>query len=231
MQSITLCLTIGRRPDLLKRTLDSLLARIDIKHVIAINDFRDDATNEMFKALCPYGQLISLDTQLGHHEAVDHMYGRVTTPYVLHCEDDWLFEDALNIIDTLSLLNSDPHISQVCLRKVADFNLSDDEQKLIVRQTINGHQFSRLDAIHAQWHGYTFNPHLVSLDLWRKSGGFNKFKKERHISRHLRAQGYFTAYIDPGCCSHIGEEQSVSPSAANPTGLRLIRKKIKSFFL
>lgn len=88
MNEITLCLTIGMRPELLRQTLQSLLNRLTFSHIIAINDFRDEATNRVFRGLCPQGQLISLKKQLGHHAAVDYMYQQVTTPYVMHCEDD-----------------------------------------------------------------------------------------------------------------------------------------------
>jgi hypothetical protein len=231
MEPITLCLTIGNRPDLLKQTLDSLLPLVEIKHIIAINDFRDTPSNDMFKSLCPQGQLISLDHQLGHHKAVDHMYAQVSTPYVLHCEDDWVFNQPIDLANGMHLLESDLGISQVCLRKVSDFDLTEDEKKLILVCRDNELRYQRLDGLHPQWHGFTFNPHLARLDLWKKLGGFAQFKKERHISRHLRSKGSFTAYMNPGCCEHIGEFQSVSPSASNPTGLRLWRKKFKQLFM
>jgi hypothetical protein len=231
MELVTLCLTIGKRPDLLKRTLDSLLCAVEFKHIIAINDFRDEATNEMFKRLCPNGKLISLDHQLGHHKAVDHMYRSIATPYVFHCEDDWLFDPSIDLNSAMQLLDANANISQVCFRKVADFHLPEDTRSLILACEENGHHYARLDSLHPQWHGYTFNPHLAKLDLWKQLGGFAPFKKERHISRHLRSKGRFTAYMNPGSCEHIGELQSVSPSALNPTGLKLWRKKLKQFFL
>ena len=231
MELVTLCLTIGKRPDLLKRTLESLLASVQFKHIIAINDFRDEATNEMFKRLCPEGQLISLDHQLGHHKAVDHMYRLISTPYVFHCEDDWVFDESIDLHSAMLLLEANANISQVCLRKVADFRMPEDARALILDCEENGHRYHRLDKLHAQWHGFTFNPHLAKLDVWKQLGGFAPFKKERHISRHIRSQGGFTAYMFPGCCEHIGEFQSVSPSAANPTGFSLWRKKLKRFFM
>lgn len=226
---ITLCMTIGRRPDLLEKTLESLQAhRFQFENIIAINDFRDEPTNQMFRALCPQGQLISLNHQLGHHAAVDRMYEQVITPYVFHCEDDWAFDREINLESCIALLDSEPLISQVCFRRVTDFNFSDIEINKIFRILTSNLNYSRLDSIHPQWHGYTFNPHLASLDLWKQIGRFSQFKKERHISRAIRKQGRFSAYLEPGCCTHIGELQSVSLSAANPTGLRLLRKKIKS---
>ena len=88
----TLCLTIGRRPELLRQTLESLFDQSpSFAHVIAINDFGDAPTNAVFKAMCPMGELVDLGRQVGHHAAVDAMYQRIQTPYVFHCEDDWLF--------------------------------------------------------------------------------------------------------------------------------------------
>lgn len=231
MNKITLCLTIGRRPELLRQTLNSLLNHSVFTHIIAINDFRDEATNQVFRELCPQGQLISLNNQLGHHGAVDYMYKQVTTPYVMHCEDDWLFTDTFNIQKALVLLESDSQISQVCLRKVSDFHFDENDLKKI--RTIHsksGETYFRLDPLHSQWYGYTFNPHVASIGLWKELHGFSRFKKERHISRDLRADAMFSAYMNPGVCIHIGEMQSVSLSASNPTGTRLLRKNIKKFF-
>jgi hypothetical protein len=228
---VTLCLTIGKRPDLLKRTLDSLLCQVQFSSIIAINDFRDEATNDMFRTLCPEGQLISLDHQLGHHKAADYMYERITTPYVLHCEDDWLFDSSIDLNSAMRLLDSDPQISQVCLRKISDFHLSEADRARVLEVQHAAQPYYRMDPLHAQWHGYTFNPHLAKLDLWNSLGGFSQFEKERHISRNLRSKGRFTAYIKPGCCEHIGELKSVSPSAPPSTGLRLWRKRLKALLL
>lgn len=231
MEPVTLCLTIGKRPELLKRTLDSLLPIAEFKHIIAINDFRDEATNEMFRRLCPAGKLISLEHQLGHHKAVDQMYQFIPTDYVLHCEDDWVFDKSIDLNSAIQLINSNSSISQVCLRKVTDFHLTENARSKVLKCQQNELEYYRLDGLHPQWHGYTFNPHLIKLDLWKELGGFGQFKKERHISRHLRSKKYFTAYMNPGCCEHIGELQSVSQSTSNPTALHLLRKKIKNLFV
>lgn len=230
MLPVTLCLTIGRRPELLRQTLTSLMGLCHFAKVIAINDFRDQETNDMFMSLCPEGQLISLDKQLGHHGAVDFMYQQVTTQYVLHCEDDWLFDARLDIQRAMDLLNSDSKISQVCLRDISDFQFPTEIELQLTSMKTAASQYFRLDSTHPQWHGYTFNPHIALLETWKNLGGFSRFKKERHISRHLRKQEMFTVYIDPGSCVHIGDELSVSNDLAKPNRMRLLRKKIKSIF-
>ncbi len=224
--SIALCLTIGRRPELLRQTLESLLSRAEFKQIIAINDFRDEETNEVFRTLCPTGTLISLPEQLGHHRAVDAMYAKVQTPYVLHCEDDWVFDHDLKIAESIQLLHALPEISTVCLRQYADFSHDPAIAAQTFTQEFDDLTYRRLDRTHKQWHGYTFNPHIASIGLWKKTGPFAKFKKERHISRSLRKLGQYVAYLEPGACRHIGELDSVSnPPRRSGSGLINFIKK------
>ena len=224
---ITLCLTIGLRPDLLAQTLESLGRWHRFEHVMAINDFRDEATNQMFQRLCPHGQLICLDARVGHHKAVDAMYAQVQTPYVLHCEDDWGFDRAIDIDGAIDVLNTHAHFSQVCLRKLSDFGMTQADEAKIPRQQHGALTLARQDGLHPQWHGYTFNPHIAPLALWRSLGGFAGFNKERHISRTLRAQGRVTAYLEPGACAHLGDAQSVSMGGNKPSLVQRLREAIR----
>lgn len=207
---VALCLTIGRRPFLLRQTLESLLPLAKFQQIIAINDFGDIESNEVFKELCPSGILISLGVNMGHHRAVDAMYSKVETPYILHCEDDWLFESDLALDDAICLLQSTPTIGSVCLRKVSDFGFTEDEVKKTVLQEKSGVKYRRLDGMHDQWHGFTFNPHVISIDEWKKIGPYSNYKKERHISRKFRSLGKHVAYLEAGSCIHIGQDDSIS---------------------
>ncbi|WP_353237839.1 hypothetical protein [Limnohabitans sp.] len=227
---ITLCLTIGLRPDLLRSSLASLLAHVHFEKVIAINDFRDEATNSVFRELCPQGQLVSLDRQLGHHAAVDHAYSLIETPYVFHSEDDWHFDSSIDLISAMDLLRENPELSQVCFRKIEDFAFSTEETARIVHFQRSGLNCVRLDGLHDQWHGYTFNPHLAAIETWRSVGGFSKFKKERHISRSLRRDGKYSAYMENGVCHHIGALLSVSGNDIKDQKLRQWKESIKELF-
>ncbi len=213
MNQVTLCLTIGRRPILLKRTLESLISKFDFKQVIAINDFRDEPSNAVFKAICPNGLLLNLAEQVGHHKAVDAMYSMVKTPFIFHCEDDWLFDTPLEIDKGVNLLISNPNMTSVCYRKLIDFHLNQKDLDRVEFHEFEGMRYARLDGLHDQWHGYTFNPHLIRADFWRLLGGFSSFKKERHVSRWVRSRGGFVAYLESGPCFHIGDDDSVSNPA------------------
>lgn len=230
INDITLCLTIGLRPDLLKSSLTSLFAHVRFAKVIAINDFRDEATNSVFRELCPQGQLISLDRQLGHHGAVDHAYSLIETPYVFHSEDDWHFDSSIDLISAMELLKENPELSQLCFRKIEDFAFRKEEADRIVHFQRNGLDCVRLDGLHDQWHGYTFNPHLAALETWRSVGGFSKFKKERHISRSLRRDGRYSVYMKNGACHHIGELLSVSGNDIKDQKFRQWKESIRGLF-
>lgn len=106
-EKITICLTIGRRPDLLRQTLESLSGLPPIP-VLAINDFGDAETSAVFKDFCPQGRLIQPGRHLGHHAAIDEMYSHVDTPYIFHGEDDWGFSRTDFLKESLLLLQSEP---------------------------------------------------------------------------------------------------------------------------
>jgi len=208
--NVTLCLTIGRRPDLLRQTLESL-AGLPEMPVLAINDFGDEETNEVFRALCPHGRLIDAGGHVGHHPAVDLMYAEVKTPYIFHCEDDWGFTRTDFVEEALAILAHDPKLSLVCMRASNDIPMSDQARATITVHDAGGIAYQRLDQVHDQWHGFSFNPHIAPKKLWEDLGGFSQFKKERYISRHLRAQGRHIAFLLPEACRHIGEGVSTAP--------------------
>ena len=210
--NITLCLTIGKRPVELRQTLNSIFDKIEFKHVIAINDFRDEETNQVFRDVCPHGQLISLDEQVGHHKAVDIMYSQVKTPYIFHCEDDWLFDQPLEMDKYIKIIDCNANATALCFRKWTDFPLNEEQKSQLEFITASPLNLIRFDKTHVQWHGFTFNPHLSSVELWKSMpNGFSSFKKERHVSRWFRAQQKYVLFLEQGICHHIGDVSIANP--------------------
>lgn len=204
---VTHCLTIGRRPDLLVQTLASLQGAPTLR-TIAINDFGDAETNAAFRAACPEGELMTFSTRLGHHAAVDALYARVDSEFIFHNEDDWQFTRTDFLDEALRLLAADPNIVSVCLRDTADIGLVADQMQSFRLHELAGVRFHRLDHLHDQWYGFSFNPHVIRRSLWQGLGGYAGFERERHISRRLKAQGGYVAYLQPAACRHIGEGRS-----------------------
>ena len=206
-EKITLCLTIGRRPDLLRLTLESLKG-LPQTPILAINDFGDEETNAVFREKCPNGRLIEPGHHLGHHRAVDLMYSHVDTPYIFHCEDDWRFSRTDFLQDALKILEADTKVSSVHFRATDDIPLEDTARARISTETINGISIENLSAAHNEWYGFSFNPHVAKKLLWHELGEFSKFKKERHVSRLLKSQKRYMAFLMPEACRHIGDGRS-----------------------
>lgn len=211
LENVTLCLTIGKRPLELQQTLASLLSYLPFEKIIAINDFGDKETNEIFLSCCPKGELINLQQNLGHHRAVDYMYQKVKTGYIFHCEDDWLFDNTFDITNALFVLENNPNISCIGVRKINDFVYNEQDRRKVQNIETNFGTYVRLDSLHDQWYGYSFNPHLTQKILWQRHAPFSQFKKERHISRFLRKQGYYMLYLQQGICHHIGHQSVANP--------------------
>lgn len=208
--NITLCLTIGKRPQELTQSLTSLLHFVDFEHIIAINDFGDTATNDALLACCPNATLIDLGRNLGHHKAVDYMYSNVKTDYIFHSEDDWLFT-AMPDLDSAKALLDKPAVTSVGFRRIDDFIYDETARQKLTTLPAPFDDYVRADHLHDQWHGYTFNPHLAKKDLWQRYAPFAKFKKERHISRYLRKSGRYIVYQKHGVCHHIGHDSVSRP--------------------
>lgn len=207
---ITLCLTIGRRPQLLRQTLESLFKHLNFKHIIAINDFGDIETNNVFKELCPHGKLICLEKQLGHHKAVDYMYSHVQTEYIFHCEDDWHFNQLPDLSSILNTLETYPNMTGICFRHYNDMYIPSEKKHLVSYREAFGVRLCSLRNIHPKWYGYSFNPHIIKTCLLQSIGGkFHKFRKERNISVYLRKKNQFMFYLVEGGCHHIGHDHSL----------------------
>jgi hypothetical protein len=97
----------------------------------------------------------------------------------------------------------------VCLRNLADFTVGDSAH---TGRRIQGSPLNlvELTAVHDQWYGYTFNPHVTTTRLVRSLSPFSAHRKERHISRTLRYNGIYTAFLNPGGCTHLGDDHSVT---------------------
>jgi glycosyltransferase involved in cell wall biosynthesis len=204
---ISLCVTAGGRPDLLDATLESLLAhnRHCFSDFIVVNDFGDEATNLIVLKHLPQARLFSHETQRGHHVSIDEMYAAVTTPYIFHCEDDWLFDPVCFIPACFKVLLNDPSASQVTVRdpECQKVTLIFPEQVTYVAGD-QIYQKSKTLSIR-DWGHYTFNPSLLRRDLWASIGPFRKFYKERDVNDACLARGLTSARLLPGVCRHIGD--------------------------
>lgn len=230
---VTLTMTIGGRPRLLRQSLKTIVDNYEFPHVVAINDFNDRLCDEVFLEFFPNGVLISDGVKRGHHGAMSELYKNIQTKFVLHTEDDWVFDGGIDFNKIKNLLNENKKITEFCFRDVYSF-LGVSEIDRITLTHLSGVSFFDLSNVHEEWYSYTFNPHLIKLENIELIGDYRSYKKERHISRFFKKKGMFVAYANPGVCKHIGDGVSVANPNANRKKSKFriwIRKKINSLKL
>jgi hypothetical protein len=158
----TLCLTAGGRPDLLDQTLKSLLShnRHFFSDFCFVNDFGDEDTNSVILHHVPQARLFSHAAQKGHHYSIDEMYASVETPFIFHCEDDWLFDPVAFIPGCFQVLLSDKNVSQVTVRDAECAKVSGIlPEQVTCSAGDQKYEKSRNPRI-KDWGHYSFNPSL-----------------------------------------------------------------------
>lgn len=229
---ITLCLTAGGRPDLLEQTLASLLPLSGkyFSQTLFVNDFGDKKSNKVILRHLPDAKIFFHRKQKGHHRSVDELYQAVESELIFHCEDDWVFDPVDFMPDALAVLNADPQISQVCLRR-ADCYLSRGYD-------LNGPDFQSAQAgdvsykkavrpTRGGWGYFTFNPTLLRKELWREIGPFKNFYREYDINKRLCELGRPTAYLSPGTCRTIGQHRHMVDVTRKVSKTKLLRFRLR----
>lgn len=226
----TLCVTSCGRLDLLKPTLESLLAANDDAFAakLLIEDANDRAV-AAYLAETGWGDGIILNNpQLGQMRSIDRLYSGVKTPLIFHCEDDWRFDPVALLPACRSVLAAEPKASSVCVRK-----LSEMSQRFFARavhkQTADGIAYVTLPLdVHPEWFGVSFNPGLTRRSLWEQYGPYADHVTEERLSLVLKRDGYSVAYLDPGACTHIGDGQHVADPHQPPRAKGLVSRLKRS---
>lgn len=217
----TLVLTSCNRPAFLQETLQSLVSSdlTGIARIIVIEDSPSPAIAPLVRdILCDVPHLfLQNDMNRGQIYSVDRAYAQVTTDYVYHCEDDWIFPEGLRLHESRIVLDSDPAISAVLGR-----NLKKYPRKRIVRQGLRPvvFQAGQVDYVKTDmtwsetWGGFSFNPGLRRMSDYSALGSYGRIGPEAEISRHYRAKGMYTAFLLGGQITHIGTRHTAKRDEA-----------------
>jgi peptidoglycan/xylan/chitin deacetylase (PgdA/CDA1 family)/SAM-dependent methyltransferase len=221
-RSVTLCITSAGRPDLLRRTLRSLLAAnaSSFRDIIIADDLASEECAAVVRELCPDATFLFNDPRLGHHRSVDRLYSHVRTPFIFQCEDDWEFDPVPIVDDCFEALLATPDASGVFVR-------AQDTLSSAGLEAMEGSELRDIEGrryvlgSHASpsiWTGFAFSPNLLRRSLWEEHGPYEKFAAEVDISRHMKARGLRCILRLDGTCHHIGDERHVDDpfQAARP---------------
>ena len=117
-------------------------------------------TNKVFQEIVPHGVIVKHISKKNHHKALDELYSNVTTKYIFHCEDDWIFSSTDFVDKSINILQEFPNVSSVSFRDINDFSFTADQlnERLIIEE--NNLRYTRLDPLHDQWYGFSLNPNI-----------------------------------------------------------------------
>jgi hypothetical protein len=208
VEQITFVLTSCGRFDLLERTLSSFLANNDypIQRYLLIEDSGDAGVFAMRGRFPDVPLEIHLnDPPLGQMKSIDKAYATITTEYVFHCEDDWLFTKPGIIAASLVLLKAFPKVAMVLPR------LSSGPADSIE----NGVRFRLADhRSHHLWGGFSFNPGLRRLADYHRIAGYAALGSEGAVSVAYKRMGFRIATLEEGGVSHLGDGRRTTPRPA-----------------
>ena len=203
-RDITFVLTSCGRFDLLRRTLASFLEQNDTKiaKYVIVEDSCDESVRDVLAEFPDIDfELIVNQLKRGQLWSIDLAYERVQTPYIFHCEDDWLFTRPGFMEPSLALLEDFPDVIQVLIRDLAD-------EKHGVGGALQTHKnisfYAPLPADYPNVYCYSFNPGLRRLADYKKIGQFRLILEEKAISDRAQQLGYRQVRLANGGVRHIG---------------------------
>ncbi len=226
---ITFTMTTCKRLDLFVPTMNSFLRcctdRNLISRWIIVDDNSSDSDRQEMMRLYPFCEFVFKDaSHKGHPRSMNILRSMITTPYIFHMEDDWLFvHPAPYISMCMKVLDENPAYGQCLINK----NYSETERDLIkggfVKHTESGmgyveHQYIEdpveLDRFIktgpggsvAYWPHYSFRPSLLHKRVW----DISPFREdpchfEMEHSHLYHKMGFKSAFL-PGTYSlHTGK--------------------------
>jgi hypothetical protein len=213
---IDVIITSMNRHDLLKRTLDSLVEinNYPINQVLIFEDAYDGLSigqrNDLLNLVSCYEgslfTLINLGGKVGQLAAIDELYDRVETEFVLHLEDDWeTLKDGF-IAEAIEIMNNNPNIVTVSGRgrELRDFNGHPNKEGI-------------LDLDFFGWSGWSYAPSMHRLSDYRKIGSYSTYTKwnektpweaEKRIGNFYKNLNQYSYVTETKYFQHIGNNRS-----------------------
>lgn len=159
---ITIVLTSSNRPNYIEQTLTSIAAKdlTAVEKVIVIEDSSNSEIKQIITNCLgdiPFLFLKNSHT-LGQIASIDRAYSHVTTPFIFHCEDDWIFPSSLFLDESRQILNARCDIHSVMLRDWSEAPSNQNQTKSV---QIAGIACRVSDPkAHRRWGSLSFNPGL-----------------------------------------------------------------------
>lgn len=214
--SVSLVVTSCGRVDLLQRTIESFRRHntFPISQSILIEDSCDESVYDRISSAFDgiFDTIILNESKLGQIKSIDAAYRQVESPYIFHCEDDWLFFRPGFIEDSFSVLETDTPTLMVWLRDQTEFAAERiGSDKLYTKQGVAYRDI--VAEANPNWHGFTFNPGLRRYADYVRIRPFDHVGEEYEINKRYHELGYRAAILENPAVEHIGQLRSIRRQA------------------
>lgn len=219
---ITACITSYNRFPLLEKCITTLLQQecgLITKIIIGEDSENIGAKTSIERLIQSYErnydkiELQFNEHNLGQPGNIDKLYSKVKTPYILHIEDDYVFDGNSNFIqNSINILEERSDIQYIWIRKLNNYNESHglgDGRILFgeLKQTQSGVQYRDFTytSIHLSW-----MPHISRLADYNSAypNGYKSLilngersSQAEGVCGKVMAWKYKAATLEDGACS------------------------------
>ena len=242
-KDMSFVLTSCGRTKLLNKTLKSFFKYNDynIKDFFLVEDSVNNLVyEEVKKKWKDKIKIFCNKKKLGQIKSIVDIYKKIRTPYVFHCEDDWIYTRKKFIEDSLEILKTDSKIIQVWLESKKSASRLDifeyGSLKYTKKNKIGFRKVTCKDGW--EWGHFSFRPGVKRMSDYNLIGGYGKFKNELDIGVKYKKLGFYTVIIENPAVEDIGDDHHVSDPTRKwpkrrktdaPRGLKRLWKHIKTF--
>ncbi len=236
---VSFVLTSCGRTDLLDPTLESFFKfnSYKLEKLYLIEDsINQDVYDHIKKKWKKKLELIFNEKKKGQIQSIVDTYSKINTPYIFHCEDDWVYTRKNFIEDSLKILKTDEKIIQVWLEsKVSASRLDIFEYGPL--QKVGKIGFRRVYCKDGwEWGYFSFRPGIKRMIDYELIGGYEKYKNELDIGVTYKKKGFYTVIIEEPAVEDIGLDRTIIDPTRKwpkrrktnaPRGLKRLWKHIK----
>lgn len=248
---ITITMTTCKRYELFERTVKSVVRCIQdinkyVKEWIVVDDNSSPQDRERMQTNFPFiTYVFKTYAQKGHARSMNLILKRVTTPYILHVEDDMQFDYKYNFLQSMTdIIQSEQNCVQVLFNanytETYDFYVDPAGGELCKTPSghvylIHKHTLERFPFANCRyWPGFSLRPSLWDVNTLREKVGYFSTTAphfEMEYSRRVLEMGYKVCFLPGTAHQHIGRlTNTEGDNAYSLNGEEQFRTKSRHMF-
>ena len=184
---MTFVLTSCGRTELLNKTLESFFSMNTFKlekHYLVEDSVNEEVYRSIKNKWDKKIDLLFNKEKKGQIKSIVETYKKIKTPYIFHCEDDWIYTRKKFIEDSLEIMKTDEKIIQVWLESKESASRLDIFDYGPLETIKNGKiGFRRVSCKEGwEWGYFSFRPGVKRLKDYNLIGGYESFTNELDIN-------------------------------------------------